>query len=131
MSAFHAEAGAFHAPDVIRPLLDNHHQQQVSAGQNAGEVVRSEFFGASHIQKVLAQPGVTGVRAYHAKRWEDANGNPTKPGTGKLNPRVVLVGVDAKGNDVINNTKMAKTAPAMMLAMGPVCPPDCNPPTIA
>ncbi len=127
MSAFHAEAGSFVAPTDVHQLIDNHAQQQFNAGVRGADRTNSEFFGADHVQKILAQPGVVGLRVYHARRWENADGSPATAGTGTLAPRAVLVGTDAQGTDVIAAPNAAAQAGhSMMLAMGPICPPDCR-----
>ena len=95
-------------------------------------MVRSEFFGIENIRQLIDQPGVVGLRVHHAKSWEDADGNPLTTGDGRLTPRVVLVGVDKNGNDLVNNaTDGLKDMPdgrsfSGFLGRGPICPPECN-----
>lgn len=126
MSVFNAEAGSLVTPTDVHQFIDNHAQQQFNAGIRGEHRTTSEFFGADQIQRVLAQPGVVGLRVYHARRWENADGSPAAPGTGTLAPRVILVGVDAQGNDVISAPDIAAQGGySIVLAIGPPCPPDC------
>lgn len=62
------------------------------------------FFGREAIEKLLAQPGVVGIRHYHAAH---DNGDPA----------LVLVGVDQDGNDMVRGTVLERNFP---------CPPDCG-----
>lgn len=87
--------------------------------------MRSEFFGINNIKQLLDTPGCVGIRVYHAKQREDINGN------NHLAPRVVLVGVDANGDDLVSEeTDDMKDMPlgvgGSFLGRGPVCPPECS-----
>ncbi|GAB3917035.1 hypothetical protein [Larkinella terrae] len=91
------------------------------------DTVRSEFFGSNNLQKILDQPGCVGIRVYHAKRREKVNG------TEHLVPRVVLVGVDKNGDEILTLTEPVEAGMKDMpagrdgqLADGPLCPPECN-----
>ena len=111
-----------------------YHARKVDVvGLKPDEYVRSEFFGINQVQRLLNQEGCVGLRIHHAKRWEDANGNPTDPANGQLKPRVLLTGVDANGNDmpIFDDKTGIKDMPAGTSAMravgdGPVCPPHCK-----
>ncbi|MFC5411146.1 hypothetical protein ACFPMF_17625 [Larkinella bovis] len=92
------------------------------------DTIRSEFFGSDNLQEILKQPGCVGIRVYHAKRREKVNGKE------HLVPRVVLVGVDKSGKEILELSVPAETGMKDMpagrdgqLADGPLCPPECNP----
>lgn len=100
MSVFTKNAGRVLDPKETQAMTGAYRTQKVKAGLKADEYVRSEFFGINQVQHLLNQDGCVGLRVHHAKRWEDADGNPTAEGQGQLKPRVLLTGVDAKGNDM-------------------------------
>lgn len=62
------------------------------------------YVGGDAIRSLLAQPGAVGIRCYFAK---EENGAPT----------LVLVGVDASGNDLSNGHVLESIVP---------CPPFCG-----
>jgi len=66
--------------------------------------IKGGFFGRDAIEKVLAQPGCTGIRLYYAQNDD---------GT----PSIVIFGVDAKGIDIKSGV--------LLDAMRP-CPPFCG-----
>ena len=104
-------------------------ERKVAAGLKPDEYTRSEYFGINQVMALLEQPGCMGLRIHHAKRWEDADGNPTEPGKGELKPRVLLTGVDAKGHDMAPKTSRAGLKDidddGQALGDGPVCPRHC------
>lgn len=69
-------------------------------GENA---TKANFYGREILQKLLDQDGCMGIRIYYAI---DENGQ----------KQMVLVGVDAEGNDIIE----------MIVDGGIVCPPYCT-----
>lgn len=91
------------------------YRRSAPASEKAG------FFFTKGIATLLAQPGVVGMRIYHGL---DANGR----------YRMVLVGVDEKGNDIVRiprprgakNTRAAGDAFLLdtHLPCPPICPPD-------
>jgi hypothetical protein len=73
--------------------------------QDAGPgAEKGGFFFRKLLDEILAQPGCSGVRFYHGK---DAKGAPA----------LVIVGVDADGNDITGGTLMDLHYP---------CPPVCG-----
>jgi hypothetical protein len=66
--------------------------------------VKGGFFSRSAFDKILAQPGVAGIRYYYA---QNNDGTPT----------VVLVGVDTKGQDIVTGA---------LMEMSVLCPPFCG-----
>lgn len=100
MSIFTKDAGRMLDPKETQAMTGAYRERKVEVGLRSDEYVRSEFFGLDQIQQLLKQDGCVGLRIHHAKRWEDADGNPTAPGKGQLKPRVLLTGVDAKGKDM-------------------------------
>jgi hypothetical protein len=66
--------------------------------------IKGGFFGRNAFDKILAQPGVVGIRYYYA---QTDDGMPT----------LVLVGVDSRGQDI-------QTGVIMERALG--CPPWCG-----
>ena len=132
MSLFNGTEGQFLKPDEAAELTGTYRERKLDVGIKEDEVVRSEFFGIENVRQLIDQPGVVGLRVHHAKSWEDADGNPLTTGDGRLTPRVVLVGVDENGNDLVNNaTDGLKDMPddrsfSGFLGRGPICPPECG-----
>ncbi len=100
MGVFTKDAGRILDPKETQTMTGAYRDRKLEAGLGEKEYVRSEFFGINQIQHLLKQDGCVGLRIHHAKRWEDADGKPTESGQGQLKPRVLLTGVDAKGNDM-------------------------------
>ena len=104
MSVFSEDVGRFLPPYEARSMTNAYRERKVAVGISEDEYVRSEYFGIKQVQQLLSQPGCVGLRVHHAKRWEDANGNPTADGQGQLKPRVLLTGVDAQGRDIASRS---------------------------
>jgi hypothetical protein len=66
--------------------------------------IKGGFFARNAFDKILAQPGVVGIRYYYAQ---------TDQGT----PTLVLIGVDGKGQDMQTGVMMENATP---------CPPFCG-----
>jgi hypothetical protein len=85
--------------------------------QNPDDVL-AHFMGRNMIEAILAQPGVVGIRMFHA-----VNDLGIK--------QLVLVGVDSKGNNVLNYTEVGENG-EMIKKKGIVadraraCPPYCG-----
>jgi hypothetical protein len=86
-----------------RALLQRH---RTAAAQGAE---RGGMFHAKAVQDLLGQAGCVGLRYYHGR---NADGSPA----------IVLVGVDAKGNDLASGTVLEWHYP---------CPPFCPEPDSA
>jgi hypothetical protein len=71
------------------------------AGKNA---IKGGFFGQAALQQLLDQEGVVGIRYYYG---QENDGRPV----------LVLVGVDATGNDLIEGFILERSVP---------CPPYCG-----
>ncbi len=71
------------------------------AGKDA---IKGGFFGLAALQQLLDQEGVVGLRYYYA---QEADGRPV----------LVLVGVDANGNDLVDGFLLERSVP---------CPPFCG-----
>jgi len=67
--------------------------------------IRGGYMDREVLDRILAQPGCTGVRYYHARHPQ---GHDT----------IVLVGVTADGRDLWDGTIAEEALP---------CPPDCSP----
>ena len=133
MSVFTKDAGRILDPKETQEMVGAYRKRKIDVGLKPTEYVRSEFFGLDQVQNLLNQEGCVGLRIHHAKRWEDAKGNPTSEGKGQLKPRVMLTAVDAKGNNLPIHADKAgmkdmpgKAGSMMALADGPVCPPHCG-----
>jgi hypothetical protein len=134
MAFFNGDEGRFLSTKEAHEFKETYRKNKLSRGLADEEFVRSEFFGIDQIKALLLnKDGVAGMRVYHAKRWEDKQGNPVKEGTGRLTPRAVLVAVDKNGKDLINlrqaGLKDGSGGGGDQLADGPVCPPNCHPPS--
>lgn len=100
MSVFTKDAGRFLASQEAKSMTGAYRERKVAVGISEDDYVRSEYFGINQVMHLLSQPGCVGLRVHHAKRWEDAEGNPTEYGKGQLKPRVLLTGVNAEGRDM-------------------------------
>ncbi|GAB3575936.1 hypothetical protein GCM10027578_40840 [Spirosoma luteolum] len=100
MTTFSKEVGRFLKADESNAMTGAYRERKSKMGINEDECVRSEFFGLDQVMHLLSQPGCTGLRVHHAKRWEDLDGNPTDTGVGQLRPRVLLTGVGPNGRDM-------------------------------
>ena len=85
-------------------LIRNH---KAKLPVSSGVQVNGGFFARSAFEKILAQPGAVGIRYYYAQNDD---------GTSTL----VLVGVDAKGQDMQTGAIMDRMIP---------CPPYCDSPS--
>ena len=129
MSLFAGTEGQFLKIAEAQELTGAYRQRKIKIGINEEEVIRSEFFGIDNVRQLLDQPGVVGLRVLHAKRREDIDGNPQE--AGRLTPRVILVGVDKDGNELVaESVGGLKDMPddggfTGFLGKGPLCPPQC------
>lgn len=131
MSVFTKDAGRFLAPQETKSMTRAYRERKVAAGISEDEYVRSEYFGINQVMQLLSQPGCIGLRVHHAKRWEDADGNPTEEGKGQLKPRVLLTGVDAAGKDIASRSEYAGLKDdgdgnMQTVGDGPLCPSHCG-----
>lgn len=134
MNVFTKDAGRILEPKETQAMTGAYRKRKVEEVRlKPDEYIRSEFFGINQVQQLLNQDGCVGLRIHHAKRWEDADGNPTTEGKGQLKPRVLLTGVDAKGRDMpIRADKLGmKDMPAENEGMravgdGRPCPQYCG-----
>ena len=69
---------------------------------NPGQT-KGHYFGGTAINSVLTQSGCVGLRMYYATTNENIK-------------QLVIVGVDASGNDLVNG---------LILDRSILCPPDC------
>ncbi|MFD1144463.1 hypothetical protein ACFQ4C_25270 [Larkinella insperata] len=127
MSAISSGAGRFISEEEAEQFKGAYQQRKKQQQIPESDTVRSEFFGSDNLQQILSQPGCVGIRVYHAKRQEKINGSE------HLVPRVVLVGVDENGDELLELSEPIeagmKDMPAVrsgQLADGPLCPPECN-----
>jgi hypothetical protein len=97
-----AQINADHHVDLVTALRFINNRKSSLTSSTAA--VKGGFFARSAFDKILAQSGVVGIRYYYAQTDE---GNPT----------LVLVGVDATGQDIQTGSIMERTFP---------CPPYCN-----
>ena len=132
MSVFTKDAGRILKPAEVQTMTSAYRERKEKQGIPEAECVRSEYFGADHVLRLLSQPGCMGLRIHQAKRWEDADGNPTESGKGQLKPRVLLTGVDTNGRDmpIYADTKGMKDMPqdggdGEAVGDGHTCPRHC------
>ncbi|RRB15038.1 hypothetical protein [Larkinella knui] len=127
MSTLNSGAGRFISKEEADLFKGAYQQRKKEQKIPQEDTVRSEFFGSDNLQQILNQPGCVGIRVYHAKRREEVNGNE------HLVPRVVLVGIDKNGKEILELSVPAEAGMKDMpagregqLADGPLCPPQCN-----
>jgi len=133
MSVFTENAGRFLNSHETESMTGAYRDRKVAADISREDYVRSEYFGINQVQHLLSQPGCMGLRIHHAKRWEDAYGNPTETGKGQLKPRVLLTGVDANGKDIAGRGQHAGLKDdgdggIQTVGDGYTCPQHCAPP---
>ncbi|RCR68177.1 hypothetical protein [Larkinella punicea] len=128
MSNINPGAGRFISKDEADQFKGAYQERKKQQQIPQEDTVRSEFFGSDNLHQILDQPGCIGIRVYHAKRRESVNGNE------HLVPRVVLVGIDKNGREILELTDPVEAGMKDMpsgregqLADGPICPPECNP----
>jgi hypothetical protein len=94
-------ANGDHQVDLVTALrFIKNHKSNLKSSTAA---VKGGFFARNAFEKILAQPGVIGIRFYYAQKDD---GSPT----------LILVGVDAKGQDIQTGLLMERTID---------CPPWC------
>ncbi|GAB3315928.1 hypothetical protein GCM10027299_05540 [Larkinella ripae] len=127
MSGITSRAGRFISEQEASEFKGAYQQRKKEQQIPDADTIRSEFFGSDNLQQILNQPGCVGIRVYHAKRREKVNGKE------QLLPRVVLVGVDENGKEILELSVPAEAGMKDMpagrdgqLADGPLCPPECN-----
>lgn len=131
MSLFTEDAGRFLSSRETESMTGAYRDRKVAVGIGKDEYTRSEYFGINQVMRLLSQPGCIGLRVHHAKRWEDAEGNPTESGKGQLKPRVLLTGVNAEGKDmpiVADNAGLkdeSDDGAGQSLGDGRPCPQHC------
>ncbi|WP_338873074.1 hypothetical protein WBJ53_29590 [Spirosoma sp. SC4-14] len=130
-SIFTEDAGRFLSSSEAKSMTGAYRDRKLAVGLSADDYVRSEYFGINQVKELLAQPGCIGLRIHQAKRWEDADGNPTQAGVGQLKPRVLLTAVDANGHDIAmkSHSRGLKDMPGDddggTLGDGWTCPRQC------
>ncbi|WP_128544906.1 hypothetical protein [Larkinella soli] len=127
MGRFTGDEGRFLSSDEANGLTGAYLERKKKQEIPEADTIRSEFFGINNLKMILNQPGCVGLRVYHAKRQEDINGNT------HLIPRVLLVGIDGNGDEMLTLTlpleegmKDMPTSRDGTLGDGPVCPPACK-----
>lgn len=71
---------------------------------------KAHYFGGKKIMQILSEPAAVGIRAYYGNNE-------------KGEPQLYLVGVDAKGSDILANGK----GESMVLDRSWPCPVWCDP----
>jgi hypothetical protein len=95
-----AQINADHQVDLVTAVrFIKNHRSNLKAPS-----IKGGFFARNAFDKILAQPGVVGIRYYYAQMDD---GTPT----------LVLVGVDGIGQDIQTGVIMEKISP---------CPPFCG-----
>lgn len=127
MSVFTEDAGRFLDAHETKTMKGAYRDRKLAVGLTDDDYTRSEYFGIKQVMQLLSQPGCVGLRVHHAKRWEDADGNPTEAGKGQLKPRVLLTGVDANGRDISSRGNGLKDDGDMQtVGDGHTCPQHCG-----
>ena len=132
MNIFTEDAGRLLDSHETESMTGAYRDRKVAGGMTNDDYVRSEYFGINQVQHLLSQPGCVGLRIHHAKRWEDADGNPTGPNKGHLIPRVLLTGVNANGKDIASRSaayaglKDDGDGDVQTVGDGPLCPSQCG-----
>ena len=94
-----------HQVDLVTAVrLINNHKSNLKAVPAS---IKGGLFARSAFDKILAQPGVAGIRYYYAQKDDGI-------------PTLVLVGVDAKGQDMQTGIIMERSLE---------CPPFCPSPS--
>jgi len=94
--------GQFIPLETAREYVDNYKNLPGSGP------IRAHGFGKNKVLEVLNQPGATGLRIYYAYE---------KLGDGTFKQQVVVVGVNAQNEDLLDTNKI--------LDFSSACPPYC------
>lgn len=78
--------------------------------------VRSHYFGRDILDKILAQPGCIGIRAYYAL-------------TDNKEKELLIVGVDQQGNSMLPSSAVIQPGENSIMDVSFPCPPFCPPGT--
>ena len=84
------------------------------------DVARAHVFGRNILQKLLAQKRCVGIRMYYGLKPADNEEGYIK--------QLVLVGVDAEGNDLVakGEGEDVTSEDDLVVDRSSICPPDCG-----
>jgi len=97
------------AKELTKRYRDN--LKAIATPEYANSLKNSETFDAAAVRAILDQPGCVEFRTYYGMK-ED------------LSICSIFIGVDEKGNDIINSTNNG--GEDVIVEFGQVCPPFCN-----
>ena len=98
--------------------------------ENTENYVEAEFFGIKTFNKLIEayKDDCVGFRVYYGNRWEnhkDGKVEVSEEGRGKKTSRLVIVPVDAYGQDLRPPVGL-KDPSGSAVANGPLCPSTCE-----
>ncbi|WP_025762430.1 hypothetical protein [Dyadobacter tibetensis] len=116
----------------VKKLLENHKSKRGDQEKSGSHYIESEFFGLETFEKLLKNCGgkAVGFKVYYGNQLENRDGKqPKEDPKGKPTSRVVIIPVDAEGNNLMGG----KQAPGMKdadddggaMGDGPTCPHYC------
>ncbi|TLU99606.1 hypothetical protein FEN17_20705 [Dyadobacter luticola] len=143
---FTGQEGALVSAKDALQLTSPHRKKEKDCRERGENFVRAEFFGIHTFNQLIDQHGdnCVGFRAYYGVVDEDDMDQiKGKADRKKATPRLILVPVDAQGNDLTHSAQLGalldddqetgkgsggmKDMPAQKEVMrgGPLCPSDC------
>jgi hypothetical protein len=134
MPKYTGNEGSIIPSSQIKKLRESHKKHGKDQEKNGHHFIESEFFGLETFKKLLEKCGgePVGFRVFYGNRNEDRGGKePVEDASGKPTPRIIIIPVDAEGNNLMGG----KTAPGHKdgdsdedgggMGDGPTCPQWC------
>lgn len=130
MIQFTGNEGELVAASKFQELATPHKKKQKEIHGRGENFVEAEFFGIKKFNKLIEKHGdkCVGFRVFYGSREEDHSTDDIVLGKGKHTSRLIIVPVDAEGNNLIPAAEFGKKdAPGEdAMAGGPLCPTHCG-----
>lgn len=132
MPKYTGKEGSIIPASQIKKLRENHKRQGKEQEAKGHHYIESEFFGLETFKKLLDRCGgePVGFRVFYGNRNENRDGKaPIEDPKGKPTPRIIIIPVDANGNNLMGK----KSAMGIKdgneedggMGDGPTCPQWC------
>ncbi|CAG4991000.1 hypothetical protein DYBT9275_00656 [Dyadobacter sp. CECT 9275] len=127
---FTGDEGELVTLSKVQELTVPHKKREKEFVGRQENFVEAEFFGINKFKKLMDAHGdkCVGFRVYYGNRQEDHSADEIVFGKGKNTSRLIIVPVDADGNDLVKGIRSGlKDAPQQQaLTGGPICPRQCG-----
>ncbi len=132
MPKYTGKEGSIIPASQIKKLRDNHTLLGKEQEAKGHHYIESEFFGLETFKTLLEGCGgkAVGFRVFYGNRNENREGKaPVEDPKGKPTPRIIIIPVDAEGNNLMGK----KSTPGLKdekdegggMGDGPTCPQWC------